>query len=152
MLTFFRKIRKELLDGGATRKYLLYAIGEITLVVIGILIALQINNWNEWRKDRVNEQAILNDLEENLHINIGLLSGNIAMHKDHNKSADLIIETITKRLLYSDSLKNHFHKSRIQTGGSQYLSHIGYEALRDAGFDIISDKNLKDEILYLFEV
>ena len=50
MLTFFRRIRKGLLDGGATSKYLLYAIGEIALVVIGILIALQINNWNEDRK------------------------------------------------------------------------------------------------------
>ena len=47
MLTIFRRIRKRLLDGGATSKYLLYAVGEITLVVIGILIALQINNWNE---------------------------------------------------------------------------------------------------------
>ena len=51
MLTFFRLIRKSLIDSSSARKYLLYAIGEIALVVIGILIALQINNWNEWRKD-----------------------------------------------------------------------------------------------------
>ena len=55
MLTFFRKIRKAPLESGAASKYLLYAIGEIALVVIGILIALQINNWNEWRKDRNEE-------------------------------------------------------------------------------------------------
>ena len=55
MLTFLRKIRKSLLDTGATRKYLVYAVGEIALVVIGILIALQINNWNEWRKERTLE-------------------------------------------------------------------------------------------------
>ena len=47
MLTFLRKIRKSLIESGIARKYLLYAIGEIALVVIGILIALQINNWNE---------------------------------------------------------------------------------------------------------
>ena len=52
MLTFFRKIRKSLIDSSSARKYLLYAIGEIALVVIGILIALQINNWNEERKKR----------------------------------------------------------------------------------------------------
>jgi hypothetical protein len=46
MLKFFRRIRRKLLDEGSLRKYLVYAIGEITLVVIGILIALQINNWN----------------------------------------------------------------------------------------------------------
>lgn len=51
-----------------TSKYLKYAIGEIVLVVIGILIALQINNWNESRKDRITEQKILNILHQNLTI------------------------------------------------------------------------------------
>jgi len=63
MLTFFRRIRKGLLDGGATSKYLLYAIGEIALVVIGILIALQINNWNENNTQRIEERRILLDLK-----------------------------------------------------------------------------------------
>jgi len=49
MLKFFRTIRKKLIDEDNVRKYLLYAIGEILLVVIGILIALQVNNWNEQR-------------------------------------------------------------------------------------------------------
>lgn len=51
MFTFLRKIRRSFIDSGSTSKYLLYAIGEIALVVIGILIALQINNWNEGRKN-----------------------------------------------------------------------------------------------------
>lgn len=50
MIIFFRKIRQTLLTGNKTGKYFKYAIGEIILVVIGILIALQINNWNEERK------------------------------------------------------------------------------------------------------
>ncbi|NNF86407.1 MAG: hypothetical protein HKO48_02830, partial [Nitrosopumilus sp.] len=50
MIKFFRRIRKDLMETGKTSKYLKYAIGEIILVVIGILIALQINNWNENRK------------------------------------------------------------------------------------------------------
>ena len=50
MIKFFRHIRKSLLNEGKTSKYFKYAIGEIVLVVIGILIALQINNWNESRK------------------------------------------------------------------------------------------------------
>ncbi|MDG2450369.1 MAG: DUF6090 family protein, partial [Saprospiraceae bacterium] len=56
MLIFLKKIRKSLIDSGSTQKYLLYAIGEITLVVIGILIALQINNWNEESKNKVLAQ------------------------------------------------------------------------------------------------
>jgi len=55
MLKFFRTIRKKLIEEDNVRKYLLYAVGEILLVVIGILIALQINNWNENRKNRILE-------------------------------------------------------------------------------------------------
>jgi len=53
MIKFFRKIRQNLLSEGKTGKYLKYAIGEIVLVVIGILIALSINNWNENRKSKI---------------------------------------------------------------------------------------------------
>ncbi|MDX1479243.1 MAG: DUF6090 family protein [Saprospiraceae bacterium] len=56
MRRLFANIRKSLLGSGRARKYLVYAIGEIALVVIGILIALQINNWNEARKNRILEQ------------------------------------------------------------------------------------------------
>lgn len=49
MLTFLRKIRRSLIESGSSSKYLLYAIGETLLVMIGIQMALQINNWNEDR-------------------------------------------------------------------------------------------------------
>lgn len=54
MIKFFRKIRKNMIKENRTSKYLVYAIGEIVLVVIGILIALQVNNWNEERKTRLD--------------------------------------------------------------------------------------------------
>ena len=66
MIKFFRKIRQQLFAENKFSKYLLYAIGEIILVVIGILIALQINNWNENRKANIEEKAILVSLHENL--------------------------------------------------------------------------------------
>ena len=59
MLTFFRHFRKSLLSSGQAQRYLLYAIGEIALVVIGILIALQVNNWNEERKDHTIQKKYL---------------------------------------------------------------------------------------------
>jgi hypothetical protein len=62
MLRFFRTIRKKLIEEDNVRTYLLYAIGEILLVVIGILIALQVNNWNEERKDIAREQEYLERL------------------------------------------------------------------------------------------
>ena len=62
MFKFFRKIRQQLLSQNKISKYLLYAIGEIVLVVIGILIALSINNWNEDRKLKQFEYKILKDI------------------------------------------------------------------------------------------
>jgi len=63
MIKFFRNIRQKLLKEGKTANYLKYAIGEIVLVVIGILIALQINNWNEGRKEVLKEKQLLNNLQ-----------------------------------------------------------------------------------------
>ena len=65
MIKFFRKIRYDLMEKNKTSKYLKYAIGEIVLVVVGILIALQINNWNEDRTARKSENQILNSLAVN---------------------------------------------------------------------------------------
>ncbi|NNK79856.1 MAG: hypothetical protein HKO93_00030 [Flavobacteriales bacterium] len=70
MIKFFRKIRHRLLSESKFSKYLLYAIGEIVLVVIGILIAVQINDWNEDRKvskaNRVHLQKMVAEMDENI--------------------------------------------------------------------------------------
>lgn len=65
MIKFFRKIRQKLLAEGRLSKYLIYALGEIILVVVGILIALQINNWNEEKKNILVEHKILQDILKN---------------------------------------------------------------------------------------
>ena len=70
MMPFFRRIRKQLADDNKPLKYVRYAIGEIVLVVIGILIALSINNWNEERKDIILERYYLESLIKELEINI----------------------------------------------------------------------------------
>ena len=70
MLKFFRRIRKRLLDKGNLRKYLAYATGEVLLVVIGILIALQINNWNENRKKTIYIESLVDKVEQDLVANI----------------------------------------------------------------------------------
>ena len=68
MIKFFRNIRQNLLMENKTSKYLKYAIGEIVLVVIGILIALQINNWNEGRKKNQKEAILIKNIVEDLYI------------------------------------------------------------------------------------
>ena len=66
MIKFFRKIRYNLMKQNKTLQYFKYAIGEIVLVVIGILIALSINNWNEARKSSAFEEEILTQVKANL--------------------------------------------------------------------------------------
>lgn len=66
MIKFFRNIRKSLLNEGKTINYLKYAIGEIVLVVIGILIALAVNNWNQQKKDRKLGKDLLSRIRADL--------------------------------------------------------------------------------------
>lgn len=73
MIKFFRKIRQTLLSEGKTGKYLKYAMGEIVLVVIGILIALSINNWNEEKKGKAELIQYLSSLKENIREDIKVL-------------------------------------------------------------------------------
>ena len=70
MLRFLRQIRQRLLTDNKFSKYLMYAVGEILLVVIGILIALQINTWNEERIERKNEVKLLKELKADLDDNL----------------------------------------------------------------------------------
>ncbi|WP_229741435.1 DUF6090 family protein, partial [Planktosalinus lacus] len=70
MIKFFRNIRKNLLNEGKTTKYFKYAIGEIILVVIGILIALQINNWNERENSISQAEKHLKTIKLNLQDDI----------------------------------------------------------------------------------
>jgi len=66
MIKFFRKIRYDHMEKNKTGKYLKYAIGEIILVVIGILIALSINNWNESRKQSISEKEFITSVKNDL--------------------------------------------------------------------------------------
>ncbi len=83
MIKFFRKIRYDLMEKNKTGKYLKYAIGEIVLVVIGILIALSINNWNENQKKRKIETSVLQQIHKEFKSNKVQLDS----IKSHNKTA-----------------------------------------------------------------
>lgn len=111
MIKFFRKIRQNLLQenladrqAGRTGKYFKYAIGEIVLVMIGILLALQVNNWNENRKISNTEQVLLRDLKTEIQSNIIALDEII---KSHRASLDAIItldSIITNQIQVNNSL------------------------------------------------
>jgi len=150
MIKFFRHIRQNLIMENKTSKYLKYAIGEIVLVVIGILIALQINNWNDNRKEKVKEKEILLALADNLENNIQTLESDMIFLYDYRESAKIVLSALENKLPYSDSLDIHFHKARV----SKYeliLSESGYEQYKNIGFQIIRNSQIKNEVLKLFE-
>lgn len=66
MVKIYRNIRQKLLSESKTGKYIKYAVGEIVLVVIGILIALQVNNWNEGRKSKLQQTVFLKNIRQDL--------------------------------------------------------------------------------------
>lgn len=86
MLKFFRKIRQRLLRENRLSSYLLYAIGEILLVVIGILIALQINNWNDRKKQYKADIAFLSNLKGEIVLDTLAISSQIEWYKEINEN------------------------------------------------------------------
>ncbi len=100
MIKFFRKIRQQLLSENKFSKYLLYAIGEILLVIIGILIALSINNWNEHRKLKIEEQSSLKDLRGEVASNIEALEHALKFHQISYETALKFDELFNNRAAF----------------------------------------------------
>ena len=97
MIKFFRKIRQNLLMENKTGKYFKYAIGEILLVIIGILIAVSINGWNEDRKLAIEEQSLLKDLKQEMDLNLKSLEIVIAQHEESFKAAEEMMKLFRDR-------------------------------------------------------
>ena len=150
MIKFFRKIRQNLLAEGKTFNYLKYAIGEIVLVVIGILIALQINNWNEQRKNRATEQKLLIALHEDLLVNIDRLNKDILLEQRTITQADKIIKYLDERKPYDSSLDLIFAEALFSPDIT--ISTSSYESIKFKGIDIIQNELLQRTIINLFDV
>jgi len=99
MLHFFRKIRHDLIANSKSIKYLKYAIGEIVLVVLGILIALQINNRNEQRQSEIKIDVLFEKVLNELAVNINETQSVIQWSKLHD-SLNILVQN--NRLTYDD--------------------------------------------------
>jgi hypothetical protein len=112
MIKFFRKIRYNLMETGKTGKYFKYAIGEIVLVVIGILIALQINNWNENRKLQEKAYNYLQRLKIDLDNISEDVDGSVRSTERRYKRALVTLEALkAKELLPSNQKDFESHLS-----------------------------------------
>jgi len=111
MIKFFRKIRQQFLRENKIRKYLIYAIGEIVLVVIGILIALQINNWNENQKTQIELLDIYSQIVFEVDNDIAELSANLEMYESLEPVFNKVISDYRTVDLLDDGLSRLLAKS-----------------------------------------
>ena len=149
MIPFFRKIRKTLADDNKPIKYLRYAIGEIVLVVIGILIALQINNWNENRKDNLKEVANLNSLKSELEISLKELKSDYNSTKLFHNSTLKVQNYMRKKTRISDSMYMDFYLSYQFSGFFPKVST--YETFKSGNLELIKSDSLKILITDIYE-
>jgi hypothetical protein len=132
-----------------TSKYLKYAIGEIVLVVIGILIALQINNWNEHRKDSIKEKVILQDISTSLTSDIqNMIDPNLEQLGIDIENMNAIVATFKNRDSLTPQLKKRF-KSLMYSKSFKW-EVTAYKNLENEGANIIKNKFLKDAIIRIY--
>ena len=138
MIKFFRKIRQNLIIENKTSKYFKYAIGEIFLVVIGILIALQINNWNENNKSRNTEKYVLNEVASNLKEDAIILKEIIDQRNITKVSVANMLEYLIKDSINKDSLENDM--INFLTFERYFPINNAYEILKSKGLQLSNNK------------
>jgi hypothetical protein len=140
MLKRFRKLRRNLLIEGKTAKYLKYVLGEIALVMIGIILALQINNWNEERKSKSFEREMLAQIRTNLLHDNSMLK----IFRENGLAAIAATDKVLAKEISEkdrDSLKYRLGDI-IQFDRFQPLTNA-YELIKSKGPDEISNKELR---------
>ena len=163
MIKFFRRIRARLItesipnetsgrDSKSTSrsvKYLLYAFGEIILVVIGILIALQINNWNQNRIRSIDELSTLKALKTGLEKDQSDLIFNTKRIKLSIHAADQVINTLENDLGNQDSVAHYMGDFMFPVMFRNSTS--AFETLKSKGIGLINNSDLRDKIIDVYD-
>ena len=152
MIKFFRKIRQNLLMENKTGKYFKYAVGEIVLVVIGILIALQINNWNESRKKEQVEKQVLISLFQEIEKDRMMLK-----EIDYQYKNDLRTLTYYRNLIWQEK---HSMEDALSLNGFEGIAfrdvnpnRITYDEMISTGkIYYLSNQALVNEIINYYEI
>ena len=127
---------------------MLYAVGEILILIVGILIALQVNNWNEERQKRILEISILKAMKSDLERDLEVWKWDINIHKEVLLSIPEVLDHLDNKLPHSDTLNYHFLKSSLV---STFSFHSGaLETLKSTGINILSNETLRNEIVDLY--
>ena len=149
MLHFFRQIRQRFLTDNKFSKYLLYAIGETLLVVMGILIALQVDNWNTSRQEEKLEAKILDEIRSNLQTGLSALELSFRLDSLSISSGVIILEHLENKLPFHDSLALHF--ARFPNVGYAGIPSSGYDAIKSLGLTYLSNDSIRIALSELYD-
>ncbi|ASV31975.1 DUF6090 family protein [Maribacter cobaltidurans] len=143
MIKFFRKIRRRLLADNRIGKYLLYAIGEIALVVIGILIAMQLNNWNEHQKQIKLENEYYCRLLEDAILDIEQTSNLLTLAQDRLSASNQAVRLLLNGNVQKVEIGNQIFLSTKAIYSDFKPNNSAYEDLKSgANLNIIGDKSI----------
>jgi hypothetical protein len=148
MIRFFRTIRQNLLAQNRFTRYLLYAIGEIVLVVIGILIALQLNNWNAEQKSAKEELKLLQEMRHNLASDLEDSFWNIEKQAELSRSNTAVLRHLEEGTPFHDSLQTHYGNLVYSTTQRRNMS--AYDHLKAKGIDLIQNDSLRHNITAVY--
>jgi hypothetical protein len=137
------------MEQNKTGKYLKYAIGEIILVVVGILIALSINNWNENRKLQKQELNLLIEVKSNLEVTLNNFSDDTLFNAQNIFQLRKIEHYIAEDLPYNTELDKAF--GLFGQWKSPYPITTAYTTLKTKGLDLISNTTLRNKIVKMYE-
>ncbi|MDP5228783.1 MAG: DUF6090 family protein [Cellulophaga sp.] len=149
MIKLFRKIRQNLLNEGKTSKYFKYAIGEIILVVIGILIALNINNWNEVKNNRNAEIKTLSQLSIDLKSNLNEIKDMLDQIIEANTSGKKILNHLDSNEQVTDSLK--FWVETFNGRNIFNNANTTYKTIQNNTKNSITNDSLRLKITLMYE-
>ena len=148
MIAFLRKIRKDLVNRGAVRRYLFYALGEVLLVMVGILLALQVNNWNNNRTSKIEEEKILKGMYETLNDDLSRFK--VKMSKVYN--AEKRIQTLQDLIQSGAKVDTLNILCGAAYGTHNFdLTTSPYEVLKSSGLNIIIDDTLRQLIVKIYD-
>jgi hypothetical protein len=149
MLRFFRQLRQRLLSENRYGKYLLHALGEIVLIVLGILIALYLDNINARIQAREVETELLKELKSNLESNIQILERTLKTEHEYLHYNEMILEYLDHGMPYDEGLDPAFGVYFWTVTTNPVMG--GYEFLKSKGIDLISSDSLRKKISFIFD-
>ncbi len=144
MSLFFRNLRRRLLAQKKFGRYILYALGEIIILIIGILIALSINNWNIEQQNRVKEIWVLQSMRSEIEVDVDdYLNSNFELTRSASY-ARRVLDHLDNDLPYNDSLPIYFAEIAVFTFNRDFRG--AYESLKSLGIGLITNEELRQQI------